>query len=163
MVSCLRRPPNRNATFRKTSSITLDPVRRIGEHPALLPMLKNLQLRGAGSGKIPPCSVLPGITALTACHSFSENGPLPRERERTEGTLPSVRTAGYGGVSARQQHGINHLDDAVRLHDVADRDLRHVALSVDQPQLAVILFDGERFAFHGLEFGHAAAFLDFLT
>jgi hypothetical protein len=91
----------------------------------------------------------------------AENGPPPRER--TEVALASAVFVGCGKRSAGQQDRINHLDDAVRLQDVADGDLRHIAFGVDQPQLAVILFDGERFAFHRLEFGHAAAFLNFLT
>src|SRR6516225_4568848 len=41
-------------------------------------------------------------------------------------------------LARRHQHGIDHMDDAVRLVDVGDRDHGAAALGVDDPDLAAV-------------------------
>src|SRR5579862_4638631 len=55
------------------------------------------------------------------------------------------------GLRGRQQHGVDHVDDAVGLVHVGDRDHRLIALGVDDPGLAVGLLDGEFLALDGLQ------------
>src|SRR5204862_290964 len=46
----------------------------------------------------------------------------------------------------RHQHGIDHMDHAVRLVDVRDRDQRGATLGVDQPNLTPVGVHRQRFA-----------------
>src|SRR5437899_587020 len=55
------------------------------------------------------------------------------------------------GSGRRHQHGIDHMNDAVGLVDVGDRDHRSVALGVDDPGLAVGLLHRQLFAFGRLD------------
>src|SRR5262245_57068445 len=66
----------------------------------------------------------------------------------------------YEDLSARQQNGVDHVDDAVRLVHVADGDLSRAAFGVPDPQLAVLLPEGQVGALDGLEHGLAVAGLD---
>src|SRR5262252_6338476 len=59
--------------------------------------------------------------------------------------------------SARHQHAVDHVDDAVRLEHVLDRDAGGIALGVADGQRLALEFDRELFAFDGLELGLAAA------
>src|ERR1041384_1255795 len=45
-------------------------------------------------------------------------------------------------LGRRHQHGIDHMDHAVRLVDVRDRDHRGAALGVDDPDLAALVLHG---------------------
>src|SRR5436309_10089885 len=72
------------------------------------------------------------------------------------GSLPCASRWGTGtsrarGLRRRQQDGVDHVDNAVRLMDVGNRDHRAIALGVDDPDLAVGPLHGEFFAFGGLE------------
>src|SRR5512140_2599436 len=60
-----------------------------------------------------------------------------------------IRTGVRSG--RRHQHGVDHMDHAVRLVDVRDRHHRGPALGVDDPDLAVLVLDGQLLAFRGLE------------
>src|SRR5258706_8650520 len=51
----------------------------------------------------------------------------------------------------RHQDGVDHVDHAVRLVDVRDRDRRSAALGIDDRHRAARLLDGQLFAFNGLE------------
>src|SRR6185312_11227300 len=56
-----------------------------------------------------------------------------------------------GSSGRRHQHGVDHMDHAVRLVDVRDRDHRGSTLGVDDPDLAVLELDRQLFALGGLE------------
>src|SRR5215471_6929077 len=60
-------------------------------------------------------------------------------------------------LSARHQHAVDHVDDAVRLEHVLDRDPGGIALGVADGQRLALELDRELFAFDGLELGLAAA------
>src|SRR5580700_5669392 len=47
------------------------------------------------------------------------------------GTSPWATKGARAGLRRRHQHGVDHMDDAVRLMDIRDRDHRGVALGVD--------------------------------
>src|SRR6266403_6327666 len=51
----------------------------------------------------------------------------------------------------RHQDGVDHVDHAIRLVDVRDRDRRSAALGIDDRHRAARLLDGQLFAFNGLE------------
>src|SRR5260370_1390271 len=51
------------------------------------------------------------------------------------GTSPCGTKRARAGLRRRHQHGVDHMDDAVRLMDVGDRDHRGIALGVDDPDL----------------------------
>src|SRR5436190_981809 len=69
-----------------------------------------------------------------------------------QSTRPCWDQSGARGSSGRRhQHGIDHMDHAVGLIDVRDRDHRGSALGVDDPGLAVLVLDRQFFAFGGLE------------
>src|SRR5262245_35450686 len=61
--------------------------------------------------------------------------------------------------TARQQHAVDHVDHAVRLEHVLDRDLGGVALGVPDRERVALGLDGEFFALDGLELGAAAVLL----
>src|SRR5262245_17795263 len=65
-----------------------------------------------------------------------------------------------GEALARQQHRVDDVDDAVRLHHVLDGDLGGVAFGVPHPDRAVFDLDGEILTFDGLKHGLATALLD---
>src|SRR5262249_52766697 len=60
-------------------------------------------------------------------------------------------------LSARQQHAVDHVNDAVRLEHVLNRDPGGIALGVADGQRLALEFDRELFAFDGLELGLPAA------
>src|SRR5262245_27358958 len=82
-------------------------------------------------------------------------------RERTLGGACSAPVLpNYEDLSARQQNGVDHVDDAVRLVHVADGDLSRAAFGVPDPELAVLLGEGEVGALDGLEHGLSVTGLD---
>jgi hypothetical protein len=78
------------------------------------------------------------------------------------------RTAGLtdaelrGEGLARQQHGVDDVDHAVRLKHVLNGDLGGVAFAVPHPDGAILHLEGKLSAFHGLERRLAATPLDHL-
>src|SRR5262245_19087593 len=79
-------------------------------------------------------------------------------RERTlRGACWAPVLPNYEDLSARQQNGVDHVDDAVRLVHVADGDLSRAAFGVPDPQLAVLLPEGQVGALDGLKHGLAVA------
>src|SRR5215813_1404307 len=61
--------------------------------------------------------------------------------------------------AARQQHAVDHVDHAVRLEHVLDRDLGGVALGVPDRERVALGLDGELFTLDGLELGAATVLL----
>src|SRR5262245_6878526 len=61
------------------------------------------------------------------------------------------------GSSARHQHAVDHVNNAIRLEHVLNRDPGGIALGVADGQRLALEFDRELFAFDGLELGLAAA------
>src|SRR5262249_61807860 len=59
--------------------------------------------------------------------------------------------------SAWHQHAVDHVNNAVRLEHVLNRDPGGIALGVAEGQRLALEFDRELFAFDGLELGLAAA------
>src|SRR5207244_791409 len=51
----------------------------------------------------------------------------------------------------RHQHGVDHMDHAVRLIDVGDRDHRGSALGVDDHDVLALALDGELLALDRLQ------------
>src|SRR3954454_12970318 len=56
-----------------------------------------------------------------------------------------------GRLRRRHQHGVDHVDHAVGLVDVRDRDHRGSTLGVDDPDLVAIVLHRQLFAFGRLE------------
>ena len=69
-----------------------------------------------------------GGAALTGPPQTVELGPLPL-------------------ISARQQHAVDHMDNAVRLKHVLDRDLGSIALGVPDLEHVAPALDRDRLAF----------------
>src|SRR5882757_6903646 len=65
--------------------------------------------------------------------------------------VPSGTRRARQVLRRRHQHGVDDMDDAVRLADVRDRHHRGAALGVDDPDLAVLLLDGEFLALGRLQ------------
>src|SRR3981189_581744 len=84
-----------------------------------------------------------GLIGVTKKRAGSPRLALPRI------LLGPIRGAPRSG--SRHQHGIDHMDHAVGLIDVRDRDHRGSALGVDAPDLAAVVLHGQLFAFGGLE------------
>src|ERR1700754_720495 len=61
----------------------------------------------------------------------------------------SIRTRAV--LRRRHQHGVDHVDHAVRLIDVRNRDHRGAPLGIDDPDLAVPVLYRQLFALGGLE------------
>src|SRR5262245_49683100 len=83
----------------------------------------------------------PERAELTPCGARESRKSSPSgTRERTlRGACWAPVLPNYEDLSARQQNGVNHVDDAVRLVHVADGDLSRAAFGVPDPQLAVLL------------------------
>src|SRR6516225_7231831 len=93
--------------------------------------------------------------------------PQPKEKPAALGAAGGLEPidAGAGAnrndqpalaSSARQQHAVDHVNNAVRLEHVLNRDPGGIALGVADGQRLTLEFDGELFAFDGLELGLAA-------
>ena len=98
-----------------------------------------------------------------ADESSAHGAMTPTRREGTRGRLdpPPQSERGRGFLrSARQQDSVDHVDHAVRLHDVADRHIGVAAFGALELDLAVSIARDEIFALDGLELGLAATSLD---
>src|SRR5262245_42954319 len=76
-------------------------------------------------------------------------------RRGPSGAYAAPAIAGIRGLSARQQDRVDHVNDAVRLVHVTDGDLSGAALGIPNPDLAVLLGEGEVGTLDGLEHGLA--------
>ena len=61
-----------------------------------------------------------------------------------------------------KEDGVDHMNHAVRLHDVRDRNLGDVALGVGDLKALALFLDREGLALDGLDLSLAAAGLDLL-
>src|SRR5882672_10063712 len=76
-------------------------------------------------------AAMKSMQAAYRLHEKASRVSPARPRASRQGTS-GIRTRGIR-LGGRQQHGVDHVDDAVRLVDVGDRDHRGVALGVDDP------------------------------
>src|SRR5262245_58224220 len=102
---------------------------------------------GVGDGPWTLTKKVPAAFPRRAGRSGSERGDTCNDRP-----------AGAGSA-ARQQHGVDHVDDAVRLEHVLDRHLGGAALGVPDRQRVALAPDRDVLAFDGLVGGAAAVLL----
>src|SRR6266699_6391767 len=80
----------------------------------------------------------------------------PGEEAVLTGPPQTVELGHFPWTSARQQHAVDHMDDAVRLKHVLDRDLGSIALGVPDHQRVALALNRNRLALDGPERGRAA-------
>ena len=68
--------------------------------------------------------------------------------------------ANFEADLAGEKNGVDHVDHAIGLIDVRDRDLRGAALLIGEDDVLALHADPEFAAAHGIEFRFAAAVLD---
>src|SRR3979490_2876498 len=97
----------------------------------------------------------PGTAASLPPYRLSGRCPqaMAVTKKRAGSPRPACHASWWGPIRTRlvlrrrPQHGVDHMDHAVRLIDVRDRDDRGAALGVDDRHGVARLLDGQRFAF----------------
>src|SRR6476646_7348702 len=173
----IERPSNMRATRQSllSCSISTPPRSPIGRlsSPAITPSSINVPAPGCSLCITMHRSTLTirptGYrTSNLRCQSRSPsaNGKQGRQKKPAAGGISAAGSCMSLAVaiprkrSAMHQHGVDHMDDAVRLHHVLDGDLGGIALGVPHPQSAVLGLERQLLAFDCLERGLAAVLLD---
>src|SRR5258705_13831379 len=112
-----------------------------------VPSLKSVCRIYAGTrGFVTP---MPAIRLMPAGYRGHKKASRDTPARRSHPVGDWIRTRAK--LRRRHQDGVHHMDHAVRLVDVRDRDRRGAALGIDDRHRAARLLDGQLFAFNGLE------------